>query len=718
MADLNINNLLNTVISDKKTKQKVNVQDAFAIDNVLNRYASYNYLFTLSAISETDYRDPKRYLGKKPKDVIARSSGILEELSQTTDGDTIKTEDQKSQSSFDGLNQREKGAIKRAQGILKENKDLYFETVSIDSVHGYNQERRLGTVTKIRMKLNEPSGITLLEKMKAAAFNNGWRDHIDASFLLTVEFKGFDELGKEMPLDNSVYKKVIPIKITRCQINVNQAGAIYDIEAVPFNEFGFMNRFTYLRSTITLEKAYGIRNFLFRLQNELNANTKQEADKGLFEKGKQDTYRITIDPKFGDIPLKVDGKGKNVNTVPMQDYQEPDFIGDVETLLPPPKVYKFGTKTGTIQPGTSIMKIIEEAMTSLQPIQDTVKNWFFKTVAAIREKKGRDLVGNDDLASLDESDYYIDWFKVKSEVVQDTGKLDNITKQHPKLIQYHVYPYKLHVFRLVQPGISLGGAKDVLVRKIYDYIFTGDNKNILDLDIDYKVAWFQTRLEPVSPNWKNSISSEQDAFSYKFGTETQIEDLLPIRSYPSGVKSAPAGIFSSDDKQKVDLFMDALTNPQADMVKVQLRIMGDPSWIGVTQYFPMKLSVTGSASVAVNLTPPEFQSTGQFNSKFQCYNVETADPIIRLNFKMPNDFDELKGTYNLSRTQTAVFSGLYQVYKVESNFDRGQFTQILHMTRFNNQGETRKTNYNEVKWYVAPDNRVFTAATTDTEGSF
>jgi hypothetical protein len=257
-----------------------------------------------------------------------------------------------------------------------------------------------------------------------------------------------------------------------------------------------------------------------------------------------------------------------------------------------------------------------------------------------------------------------------------------------------------------------------LVRKIYDYIFTGDNRNILDLDIDYKVAWFQTRLEPVSPNWKNSLNSGQDTFSYKYGTETQIEDLLPIRSYPSGVKSAPAGIFSSDDKQKVDLFMDALTNPQADMVKVQLRIMGDPSWIGATQYFPLKLSVTGNSSVAVNLTPSEFQATGQFNSRFQCYNVEAVDPIVRLNFKMPNDFDELKGTYNLSRTQTAVFSGLYQVYKVESNFDRGQFTQVLHMTRFNNQGEIRKTNYQEVKWYVAPDNRVFTAATTDTEGSF
>ena len=31
------------------------------------------------------------------------------------------------------------------------------------------------------------------------------------------------------------------------------------------------------------------------------------------------------------------------------------------------------------------------------------------------------------------------------------------------------------------------------------------------------------------------------------------------------------------------------------------------------------------------------------------------------------------------------FNGLYEVNKVESKFDNGQFTQVLYCTRFNNQ---------------------------------
>ena len=57
-----------------------------------------------------------------------------------------------------------------------------------------------------------------------------------------------------------------------------------------------------------------------------------------------------------------------------------------------------------------------------------------------------------------------------------------------------------------------------------------------------------------------------------------------------------------------------------------------------------------------------------------------------LNFRMPTDLNDQTGVYELQSTQSAEFSGLYRVIRVEHNFTDGQYRNILHLTRFNNQG--------------------------------
>jgi len=45
-------------------------------DNVLHQFASYNTLFTLSALSTREIRNPKIFFQSKPHDIIAQSAGI------------------------------------------------------------------------------------------------------------------------------------------------------------------------------------------------------------------------------------------------------------------------------------------------------------------------------------------------------------------------------------------------------------------------------------------------------------------------------------------------------------------------------------------------------------------------------------------------------------------------------------------------------------------
>jgi len=67
-------------------------------------------------------------------------------------------------------------------------------------------------------------------------------------------------------------------------------------------------------------------------------------------------------------------------------------------------------------------------------------------------------------------------------------------------------------------------------------------------------------------------------------------------------------------------------------------------------------------------------------------------PVIRVRYRLPNDIDEREGTTFSATTkyreENLFFSGLYQVNKIESRFEQGQFLQTLFCTRFNNQDGT------------------------------
>jgi hypothetical protein len=58
-----------------------------------------------------------------------------------------------------------------------------------------------------------------------------------------------------------------------------------------------------------------------------------------------------------------------------------------------------------------------------------------------------------------------------------------------------------------------------------------------------------------------------------------------------------------------------------------------------------------------------------------------------LDFKFPTDIDERKGVMDFQSLENVQFNGLYKVVQVESIFDRGKFTQVLDLVRYNNQGK-------------------------------
>ena len=648
--------------------------------NTLHQFASYTSLFTLSALSQRDLEDTTTLLNSKPHDIIVRSSGIGSDANQSSPATDLRK-------AFDDVpgsteNKRLLDAAFKSRQVLGRNRDLYIRNVTMNSVPGLNDKRRLTSVTQISMEIVEPSGITLLERIRGAAINNGFLDHLDAPFLLTIDFKGFDEQGRPASAkDSQNMKRLIPVKLVDMQMDVTQAGTVYAVKAIPYNEFAYVNRFHYPRTAGTLSPGGKRLSDVFKtLEELLNKQNEDEKDTGLVEK--PDVYTVTFDSKaIEDTFITTENLEQNGMASQGVNGADGGFYVANEIAIPPDYM--------KINPSNAITKILEEIMKGHPAYSDKKfdqwKSKVTKTLNVAQFKGGAQEV-------LDQAqDYYFDYFKIRASVVPIEGDFDTIRAMNRKKINFHVEPYKVHAYSLAIPGVSTGQNFKNFVFKTYNYIFTGDNVDVIDVNINYKVAYFQSRLKDFEATdvRKNTIEDASDkATGGTSATDHNTDGNLMTRSHPDTAKSEGTGKTGGTPTQ-LDSFLDSLTHPLADMVNVRMEILGDPAWISQSQFIP--LNAKSFARGAGKATDPDIgywrrNKDRIWNSDLRCYNTDVAEPIIMLNFRMPTDFNDQTGVYELQADQSAEFSGLYRVVQVEHNFTDGKYTNVLNLTRFNNQG--------------------------------
>ena len=643
--------------------------------NVLHKFASYNTIFTLSALSRRDIRNPEVFFNSAPHDIIAQSGGIgpLANRNNRPPGEREKFNEESKQSIRKSAQLRD--ALLRASTEFTKNNDIYFRNVEMTSVPGLNAKRRLTSVTNIRMELVEPSGITLLEKIKGAAAANGFLDHLDAPYMLTIEFKGFDEYGKAVKEKTEFIKRVIPIKLITMDIDVNQGGSYYNVKAIPYNEFALTNQFMYPRTSGTLKSTNKtFKDAVQDLQNTLNDQNEQEKVGGFNQF--PDQYDISISKDLDpDQALSYETLGqvgmtqKNVIAAP----------GEEEFIM---EMIKFNSST-------AILMLLENLMKT-HPKYGAKS--FDEWSSAVTKPGTAGFNPNDGLST------YFKYFRIRTGI-EMTGDFDEIRQTNAKIIRIVVEPYYVSAYNLATAGVHQGKNFQSYVAKAYNYIFTGDNVDILNLDINYKVAYFASRLKDLeaadSRTLSNSSENKITDSNAPTNRDKNMGGLLPVKSEASGHKSTPANRTGQVDS-RLDQFFDAITNPTADMVVIRMEILGDPAWLGQSQFIPATPQNVNGSSTDNNI---DFFRGGAkdniWNPKLKCYNYDVAEPITNLTFKTPQDFNDKTGVYELTSEPTGVFSGLYKVTQVDHNFTEGRFTQTLTMVRFNNQEKPATPTSNE-----------------------
>ncbi len=244
---------------------KVGIQD-----NILHSFASYNTLFTLSGLNESELKDSS-FLTNAVHDVIARSGGI-----GNPNLNRVKVNNLANAGPQIEIKDLENKAYEDSIRILENGRDIFFEEVNLLSTVAPSEERGMADFVKMEFQLHEPHGISLIEKIRASARLNGYRDYQDAPMLLTIEFKGYDEKGNTQQPNGSMIRK-IPILITKVDMDVNQGGAIYTVTAVRQNDIAFDDRFKFPRTAINVQ-ADNLKEALQEIEDKLNNQIVTERD--------------------------------------------------------------------------------------------------------------------------------------------------------------------------------------------------------------------------------------------------------------------------------------------------------------------------------------------------------------------------------------------------------------------------------------------------------
>ena len=105
---------------------------------------------------------------------------------------------------------------------------------------------------------------------------------------------------------------------------------------------------------------------------------------------------------------------------------------------------------------------------------------------------------------------FIPWFRVEADCynITDHEQMD-LTGEYPKIYVYRVVPYKAHVSRY-QPSTKSSPGIEMLKQqacKKYDYIYTGQNDDILEFDINFDAAFF-TAITPFGGKNKAGVKDK------------------------------------------------------------------------------------------------------------------------------------------------------------------------------------------------------------------
>jgi hypothetical protein len=659
------------------------------LPNPLSDYESYTYGLSLHLLSQTQYNNLIQNPNTSyiPQNVLVASAG-------------------KNSNNF-----------KRDPNFRE---DFYFDDFQMKTVVNITTRNRNSNLIECSFTIIEPVGFTFINRLVAACQGIGSANYLKQPYLLQIDFYGYkDGVIAGTPIPNM--SKYIPIALVSMKTRVSTKGTEYKIEAVPYNHQAFNQthvvspaNFKIKALTVadmfgtgqvtsslteafaTVQREQAVLDQLNTLKQNRNLDSREirlineqlaaaakpsgifqvsgfcDALNSYFVSLKDVNKKITVTNEYKVEFFKEIGDSKLFPTTAPNDVNNAAAGGSTTAAAKTAARAASGLPVGTVEwrsgtfnipMGMQIDKLIDYTVRNSDYIRRQL------LVPELPDSGGKPF--NPFTANTKDGGP-LNWYKIVPKI--KIKQYDFSRQQYAYEITFCVKPWTVNTkYPYTVQGRTPGYVKQ------YDWMYTGRNTEVIDLQIDFDMLYYQQLT--AFPNAKAQGSTgETIQKPAPTNADTPPPQFPLIPATAEALQPLAVTYVSNDYRQTTlpgaasafgtasgDLQRDLTSSSRGDMINIQLKIIGDPQLIKQDDLF-----------YAQNISPPTSQLTPN-NSLY----YDGGELYVNIIFQSPIDYDESTGLAipNLGSYTYNLFNGIYKIITVENNFRQGKFEQTLDLIR-------------------------------------
>jgi hypothetical protein len=335
--------------------------------------------------------------------------------------------------------------------------DLAMEAITAPD----NRKRNMFHATEFTMTIVEPLNLSLLDKIYTAAQSLGIKNHLKCPFFLEIWFNGYDENG--VIISPHQYYNIYRVMVTDVQAATTASGSTYTLKLIVYDAIGEMNQISTPQSSLKI-KAVTLSDFFMGLESAMNNMAGNVNNDGV----RRNTYKFVYPDQWKTWNIKPSDVDKQVAR---QTDMKASLLGN-QTVI-------------TIAKGQGIENIINFAVYLSQDVQKWIT--------------GEDSATTGGATLSDHA--IIRYVAVYSDVIINEPYWDPVLQDYIRQITYTLVPTEtVKAFTDLATANTASKPQTQLAKlqylidkhrlvKRYDYIYTGLNTEILQLDIKIDNYW-------------------------------------------------------------------------------------------------------------------------------------------------------------------------------------------------------------------------------------
>jgi len=339
-----------------------------------------------------------------------------------------------------------------------------IDNVEIHSVIGMSKGAGIGTSSRFSFTLTQPFGATLLDEIVNAGNELGIKNFSKCPYFLELSFRSQGVFDEGNTVADSELRDLIwvwPLIFNTMAMDVNAGGSTYTFDAALYSDLAFSNHIADLSEPVNID-AETVGEFFTKFAKELNRREedKQDVSGYIFP----DTFSFKIDKRIINEKIVPDGKEERQNRAGAFERGED------------------GKMRISFQPPVSIDRVVQNILSLTKFFQKKAKGTD-EADALKKDGGGEEAI-----------------FQTLYRVIADSemGKYDETRQDYQRNNKYLIIPYQMTT---IQTQSNQNAAvtnqqrydairRKGLITKVYDYIYTGLNDQVLDFDLVFNFNWY------------------------------------------------------------------------------------------------------------------------------------------------------------------------------------------------------------------------------------